>query len=158
MKGLFGITNKPAQSSLKDLQKILIEKTLSQTVIQMSKSLCWLKLFSVSWVTLYQGSILDYKQIKKYDSREKPILQKISKTKQPRNIQAFSQIQERFRQAIEYSKKKYYKKLSNKLSNDKLNGKCYWTILKRFLTVKNSLHTPPPRPCFMRINLLLISK
>ena len=59
-------------------------------------------------------------------------------------LQAFSQIQEWVRQAIEYSKKKYYKKLSNKLSNDKLNGKCYWAILKRFLTIKNSLHTSPP--------------
>ena len=46
--------------------------------------------------------------------------------------QAFSQIQVRVRLAIEDSKKKYYEKLSNKLSNDKLNGRYYWTILKRF--------------------------
>ena len=38
MKGLFGITNKTIQSSLKDLQEILIGKTLSQAVIQMQVS------------------------------------------------------------------------------------------------------------------------
>ena len=38
--------------------------------------------------------------------------------------------------AIEDSKNKYYEKLSNKLSNDKVNGKYYWTILKRFLNSK----------------------
>ena len=36
-------------------------------------------------------------------------------------LQAFSQIQERVRVAIEDYKKKYYQKLSNKLSNAKLN-------------------------------------
>ena len=52
-------------------------------------------------------------------------------------FQAFSQVQERVRLAIEDSKKKkYYEKLSNKLSNDKFNGKCYWTILKRFFNGK----------------------
>ena len=49
-------------------------------------------------------------------------------------FQAFSQIQERVRLAIEDSKKKYSEKLLNNL--DKLNGKCYWTIPKRFLTVE----------------------
>ena len=38
--------------------------------------------------------------------------------------------------AIEDSKNKYYEKLSNKLSNDKVNGKYYWTILKRFFNSK----------------------
>ena len=47
-------------------------------------------------------------------------------------FEVFSQIQERVRLAFEDSKKKYYEKVSNKLSNDKLNGKCYSTILKRF--------------------------
>ena len=51
-------------------------------------------------------------------------------------------MQERVRQAIEESKKKYYEKLSNKLSNDKLNGKYYWTILELFLTVKTFLAYP----------------
>ena len=66
------------------------------------------------------------------DPREKLILQKILKPNNHEAFQAFSQIQERVRLAIEDFKKKYYEKLSNKLSNDKLSGKCYWTILKRF--------------------------
>ena len=40
-------------------------------------------------------------------------------------FQAFSQFQEGVWLAIKDSKKKYYEKLSNKLSNDKLDGKCY---------------------------------
>ena len=52
MKGLFGITNKTTQSSLKDLQEILIGKTLSQAVIQMQVSVLE-KLFSILKVTLY---------------------------------------------------------------------------------------------------------
>ena len=51
-------------------------------------------------------------------------------------FQAFSQIQERVRLAIENSKKKYSEKLLNNLSNDKLNGKRYWAIPKRFFTVE----------------------
>ena len=58
-------------------------------------------------------------------------------------FQAFSQIQEQVRLAIEDSKKKYYEKLSNKISNDKLYGKCYWTILKRFFNGKKILCRPP---------------
>ena len=57
---------------------------------------------------------------------------KYLKPNKQETFQAFSQIQERVRLANEDSKKKYYEKLSNKLSCDKLNGKCYWTILKRF--------------------------
>ena len=58
-------------------------------------------------------------------------------------FQAFSQIQERVQLAIEDSKKKYYEKLSNKLSNDKLNGKCYWAILKRLSNGKKIPCIPP---------------
>ena len=43
----------------------------------------------------------------------------------------------------EDSKKKYYKKLSNKHLNDKLNGKCYCTILKRFFKGKKIPCIPP---------------
>ena len=39
---------------IKDLLKVLIRKTLFQTVIQISKYLCWLKLFSILWVTSYR--------------------------------------------------------------------------------------------------------
>ena len=55
-------------------------------------------------------------------------------------LQAFTQIQQRVRLAIENSKRKYYEKLLNKPLNSKL-GKCYWTILTRFLTKKTSLQT-----------------
>ena len=57
-------------------------------------------------------------------------------------FQAFSQIQERVRLATEDSKK-YHEKLSNKLPNDKLNGKCYWAILKRFFNGKKITCIPP---------------
>ena len=57
---------------------------------------------------------------------------KYLKSNNQETFQAFSQIQERVRLAIEDSKETYYEKFSNKLSNDKLNGKCYWAILKRF--------------------------
>ena len=69
-------------------------------------------------------------------------------------FQAFSQIQEQVRPAIEDSKKKYYEKLADKLSNDKLNGKSYWMILKRFF---NDKKIPCIPPYFMSIGLLLIS-
>ena len=71
--------------------------------------------------------------------QEKNLLWKKSlKPNNPETLQAFSQIQERVRLAFEDSKKKYYEKLS-----DKLKGKCYWKILKRFFNgKKNSLYTP----------------
>ena len=50
---------------------------------------------------------------------------KYLKSNNQETFQAFSQIQEQVRLAIEDSKKTYYENLSNKLSNDKLNGKCY---------------------------------
>ena len=53
-------------------------------------------------------------------------------------LQVLYQIYERVRLAIEDSKKKYYEKFLNKLSNDKLNGKCYWTILKCFFNGKKT--------------------
>ena len=51
---------------------------------------------------------------------------KYLKPNKQETFQAFSQIQERVRLSNEDSKKKYYEKLSNKLSNHKLNVKCYW--------------------------------
>ena len=86
------------------------------------------------WITrklksMIQEKNLFYKKYLKPNNQEK--------------FQAFSQIQERVRLAIEDSKKKYYKKLSNKLSNDKFNGKCYWTILKRFFNGKRIPCIPP---------------
>ena len=58
-------------------------------------------------------------------------------------FQAFPQIQEQVRLAIENSKKKYYEKLSNKLSINKFNGKCYSTILKGFFNGKKFFCIPP---------------
>ena len=89
-----------------------------------------------------QRSTLDYKHIKKR-KRKKSFYKKYLKPSNQETFQAFSQIQERVRLAIDDSKKKYYEKLSNKLSNDKLNGKCYWTILKRFFNGKKIPCIPP---------------
>ena len=75
-------------------------------------------------------------RVKKYDPREKLVLQKISKTKQPKSISSIFSNSGTSSASIEDSKKKYHKKLSNKLLDDKLNGKCYWTILKRFINGK----------------------
>ena len=79
------------------------------------------------WITrklksMIQDKNLFYKKYLKPNSQE--------------TFQAFSQIQERVRLAIEDSKKMYYEKLSNKFSNDKFNGKCYWKSLKRFFNGK----------------------
>ena len=103
-----------------------------------------LKLFSLLWVTLYQMKLL-------VDDRDPLwITRKLKSIIQEKNLlykkicQAFSQIQERVQLVIEDSRK-YYEKLLNKLSNwnklngKKLNGKCYWAILKRFLTIKKFL-------------------
>ena len=75
--------------------------------------------------------------------QEKNLFHKKHLKPNQQTFQAFSQIQERVRLAIEDSKKKYYEKLSNKLSNDKFNGKCYWIILKRFFNSKKIPCIPP---------------
>ena len=85
------------------------------------------------WITRKLESMIQEKNLfyKKY---VKPNNQEL--------FQAVPQSQERVRLAIEDSKKKYYRKLSNKLSYDKLNGKWYWTFLKRFFNCKkNCLHS-----------------
>ena len=80
-----------------------------------------------TWITRKLKSMIQEKNL---------FYKKYVKPNNQETFKAFSQIQERVRLAIEDSKKKYYEKLSNKLSNDKLNGKCYWTILKRFYNGK----------------------
>ena len=65
--------------------------------------------------SMIQEKNLFYKKYLKPNSQEK--------------FQAFFQIQEGVRVAIEDSKKKYFGKLSNKLSNDKLNSE---TIIGQF--------------------------
>ena len=44
---------------------------------------------------------------------------------------------------IEISKQKYYFKLSRKLAVNKINPKCYWSILKSFLSNKKIPCIPP---------------
>ena len=56
----------------------------------------------------------------------------IQKKNNQETLQASPQVQEHDQLAIENSWKKCYGKLPNKLSNDKLIGKWYWKILKRF--------------------------
>ena len=58
------------------------------------------------------------------------------KSNNQETFQVFSEIQEWVWLETEDSKKKYYEKRSNKLSNDKLHWKCYWTILERFFNGK----------------------
>ena len=45
--------------------------------------------------------------------------------------------------SIEISKQKYYFKLSRKLAVNKINPKCYWSILKSFLNNKKIPSIPP---------------
>ena len=52
------------------------------------------------------------------------------------SIRHFEQIQDTLRRSIEISKQKYYFKLSRKLAINKINTKCYWSILKSFLSNK----------------------
>ena len=79
------------------------------------------------WITSKLKSMIQEKNV---------FYKKYLKQNNQETLQAFSQIQERVRLAIEYYKKKYYEKLWNKRSNDKFNGKCYWAILKRFFNDK----------------------
>ena len=46
----------------------------------------------------------------------------------------FEQMQDTLRTRIGISKQKYYFKLSRKLAVNKINPKCYWSILKSFLS------------------------
>ena len=52
-------------------------------------------------------------------------------------------MQDALRKNIEISKKKYCFKLSRKLAFNKINPKCYWSILKGFLDNKKILCIPP---------------
>ena len=52
-------------------------------------------------------------------------------------------MQQSLQRNIEISKEMYYSKLSAKLTNNKINPKCYWTILKTFLNNKKVPCIPP---------------
>ena len=59
------------------------------------------------------------------------------------SIRHFEQMQDTLRTSIEISKQKYYFKLSRKLAVNKINPKCYWSILKSFLSNKKIPCIPP---------------
>ena len=67
---------------------------------------------------------LPWIKLKSTIQKKKSFYIKYLKPNNQETLQAFCQIQERVCLPIENSKKKY-EKLSNKLLNDKLNGKCY---------------------------------
>ena len=52
------------------------------------------------------------------------------------SIRHFEQMQGALQTSIKISKRKYYFKLSKKIAVNKINLKCYWSILKRFLSNK----------------------
>ena len=52
-------------------------------------------------------------------------------------------MQDTLRTSIEISKQKYYLKLSRKITVNKINPKCYWSILKCFLSNKKIPCIPP---------------
>ena len=65
------------------------------------------------------------------------------KPNNPDSIRHFEQMQDTLRTSIEISKRKYYFKLSRKLAVNKINPKCYWSILKSFLSNKKIPCIPP---------------
>ena len=52
-------------------------------------------------------------------------------------------MQDALRKNIEISKQKYYLKLSKKLAVNRINHKCYWSVLKSFLNNKKMPYIPP---------------
>ena len=63
--------------------------------------------------------------------------------KNPDSKRHFEHMQNPFQENVEFSKQKYYPKLSRKLATNKINPKCYWSILKSFLNSKKSPFIPP---------------
>ena len=59
------------------------------------------------------------------------------------SIRHFEQMQDTLRTSIEISKQKYFFKLSRKLAVNKINPRCYWSILKSFLSDKKIPFVPP---------------
>ena len=65
------------------------------------------------------------------------------KPKNPESIWHFEQIQDTLQTNIEISKQNYSFKLSGKLAVNKINPKCYWSILKSFRDNKKIPCIPP---------------
>ena len=65
------------------------------------------------------------------------------KPNNPESIRHIEQMMDTLRKNIETSKQKLYFKLFRKLALNKINPKCYWSILKRFLNNKKIPCIPP---------------
>ena len=61
----------------------------------------------------------------------------------PESLRHLEQMQDALGRNTEISKQKYYFKFSRKLAVNKINPKCYWSILKSFLNNKKIPCIPP---------------
>ena len=61
----------------------------------------------------------------------------------PESLRHLKQMQDALGKNTEISKQKYYFKFSRKLAVNKINPKCYWSILKSFLNNKKIPCIPP---------------
>ena len=78
------------------------------------------------WIDNKIKSLIKYKN--EYSNKIKP--------NNSESIRHFEQMQDTLRTSIEISKQKYYFKLSRKRAVNKINPKCYGSILKSFLNNK----------------------
>ena len=79
-----------------------------------------------------------YNKIKSLIKNKTEYFKNCVKPNNPESIRHFEQMQDTLRKSIEISKQKYYFKLSRKLAVNKINPKCYWSILKSFLNNKKN--------------------
>ena len=82
-------------------------------------------------------------QIRSLIKNETKNFKNCAKPNNPVSIRHFKQMQHALRKNIKISKQKYYSKLSRKLATNKINIKCYWSILKIFLNNKKILCIAP---------------
>ena len=59
------------------------------------------------------------------------------------SIRQLGQMQDSLRNNIKISKQRYFSRLATKLTNNKVNPKCYWSVLKTFLNNKKTPCIPP---------------
>ena len=84
------------------------------------------------------------KKIKSLNHNKIEFFRKSFKKNNEASIRQLEQMQESLHQKIEIAKQFFYSRLSNKLSSNKINPtKCYWSILKTFLTNKKIPCIPP---------------
>ena len=82
-------------------------------------------------------------KIKSLIKNKNEYLKNCVKPNNSESIRHFDQIQDTLRTSTEISKQNYYFKLSRKLAVNKINPKCYWSILKSFLGNKKIPCIPP---------------